>query len=57
MHIAIDLNLWTMVWIASAVVGLCAIALACVIAISFTPEIEEFISKIHAKINKQSDKS
>jgi hypothetical protein len=57
MHIGIDLNLWTMVWIAGAVVGLCALALACVIAISFTPEIEELLSKIHAKINKQSDKS
>jgi hypothetical protein len=57
MHIGIDLNLWTMVWIASAVVGLCALALACIIAVSFTPEIEELLSKIHAYINKQSDKS
>jgi hypothetical protein len=57
MHIGIDINLWAMVWIASAVVGLCALALACIIAISFTPEIEELLSKIHAKINKQSDKS
>jgi len=57
MTISCDISLCTLIWIASAVVGLCALALACVIAISFTPEIEEFISKIHAKINKQSDKS
>jgi hypothetical protein len=57
MKVSFDIHWVTLGWVIGSIVSFITLALSLLLMISFIPEIEELLTKINKRINKESDKS